>query len=229
MGGTTVLIIEDEKDLAEIIAFNLRREGYTPVVAQDGEAGLDLARADRPDLILLDLMLPRLMGNEVCRILRQDPKTASIPIIIMTAKNEEIDQVVGFELGADDYITKPFSNRILLARIKAVLRRAVPDRETTDGTIALGLVVVDTQRHLVFVGKAEVAFTPTEYNLFLTLAEKKGKVQSREHLLKVVWGYTYTGDTRTVNSYITRLRDKLGAAGEMIKTVRGFGYKLDEV
>jgi two-component system, OmpR family, phosphate regulon response regulator PhoB len=227
MNDNTILIVEDEKDLAELIAFNLEREGFKPVIALDGTTGLGVARTDRPALILLDLMLPGMLGGEVCRLLRQDSRTAAIPIIIMTAKNEEIDQVVGFELGADDYVTKPFSSRLLLLRIKAVLRRTVAGTKPADANVTIGPVVVDTERHQVFVDDMEVALTPTEYNLFLTLAGKKGKVQSREHLLKTVWGYTYTGDTRTVNSYITRLRDKLGAAGDMIKTVRGFGYKLD--
>lgn len=227
MRNKTILIIEDEKDLAELIAYNLQKEGYSPVVAMDGTSGLGLARTDRPALILLDLMLPGMLGSDVCRSLKQDPKTAAIPIIIITARNEEIDQVVGFELGADDYITKPFSNRVLMLRMKAILRRGVPTKDMTDRTMALGPVAIDTDRHQVFVSDEEVALTPTEYNLLLALVERKGKLQSREQLLKVVWGYTYTGDTRTVNSYITRLRDKLGSAGQMIKTVRGFGYKLD--
>jgi two-component system phosphate regulon response regulator PhoB len=227
MSAKTILIIEDEKDLAELLAFNLKNEGYQPIIAMNGISGLETARKSSPDLVLLDLMLPGMLGMDVCRVLKQDPKTTAIPVIMLTAKSEEIDQVVGFEIGADDYMTKPFSTRILLLRIKAVLQRASPPR--VDGIInKIGPCTIDTDRHLVIIGEEEIVLTPIEYNLFITLAEKLGKVHSREDLLRIVWGYTYTGDTRTVNTYITKLRAKLGASGDLIKTVRGFGYKLAE-
>jgi two-component system phosphate regulon response regulator PhoB len=227
MSAKTILIIEDEKDLAELIAFNLKNEGYQPIIALDGISGLETTRKSSPDLVLLDLMLPGMLGLDVCKVLRKDPKTASIPIIMLTAKSEEIDQAVGFELGADDYISKPFSNRILLLRIKAVLQRTSSPRVV--GKVSkIGPLTIDTDRHLIIVGDDEIELTPIEYNLFNTLADKLGKVHSREDLLRIVWGYTYTGDTRTVNTYITKLRAKLGEAGGLIKTVRGFGYKLAE-
>jgi len=227
MSAKTILIIEDEKDLAELLAFNLKNEGYHPIIALDGLSGLEAARRNSPDLVLLDLMLPGMLGMEVCKILRKDPKTAIIPVIMLTAKSEEIDQVVGFEIGADDYMAKPFSTRILLLRIRAVLQRTCLPR--VEGKVnKIGPLTIDTDRHLVVIGDEEIELTPIEYNLFITLAEKLGKVHSREDLLRIVWGYTYTGDTRTVNTYITKLRAKLGVAGDLIKTVRGFGYKLAE-
>jgi two-component system phosphate regulon response regulator PhoB len=227
MGTKTILIIEDEKDLAELIAFNLKSEGYQPLIALDGIAGLESARKNIPDLVLLDLMLPGMLGLDLCKVLRKDPKTAAIPIIILTAKSEEIDQVVGFELGADDYVAKPFSSRILLLRIRAVLQRTSSPR--VSGKICkIGPLTIDTDRHQIIIGDEQIELTPIEYNLFTTLADKLGKVHSREDLLRIVWGYSYTGDTRTVNTYITKLRAKLGAAGDLIKTVRGFGYKMAE-
>jgi two-component system phosphate regulon response regulator PhoB len=227
MSAKTILIVEDEKDLAELLAFNLKNEGYHPLIALDGISGLEAARKNSPDLVLLDLMLPGMLGLEVCKFLRKDPKTATIPVIMLTAKSEEIDQVVGFELGADDYIAKPFSSRILLLRIKAVLQRTSSPR-IVGKVCKIGPLTIDAERHLIIVGDEEIELTPIEYNLFSTLADKLGKVHSREDLLRIVWGYSYTGDTRTVNTYITKLRAKLGAAGCLIKTVRGFGYKLAE-
>ena len=227
MSAKIILIIEDERDLADILAFNLKNEGYQPIIAPDGISGLETARKTLPDLILLDLMLPGMLGMDVCRVLKQTPKTAAIPVIMLTAKSEEIDQVVGFEIGADDYVAKPFSSRILLLRIKAVLQRTTAPRVA--GNISkIGPCTLDTDRHLIIIGNEEIELTPIEYNLFVTLADKMGKVHSREDLLRIVWGYTYTGDTRTVNTYITKLRAKLGASGDLIKTVRGFGYKLAE-
>ncbi|HEY6874155.1 MAG TPA: response regulator transcription factor [Geobacteraceae bacterium] len=226
MGTKTILIVEDEKDLAELVAFNLGKEGYRPIIALDGPAGLDAARNNSPDLILLDLMLPGMPGIEVCKALKGNQKTATIPIVLLTAKGEEIDRVVGFEIGADDYAVKPFSTRELLLRIKAVLRRARP--ETAEGKIIrIGAIAVDTERHIVTIEGAEIILTTTEFKLLLTLAERLGRLQSRELLLKDVWGYNYSGDTRTVDTHITRLRTKMGDAAGMIKTVRGFGYKME--
>ena len=222
----TVLIIEDEKDLAELVAFHLEKEGFRSVLAADGISGLELAQSARPDLILLDLMLPGMMGTEICRLLKGSEQTAGIPIIMLTAKGEEIDRVVGFEMGADDYVVKPFSNRELMLRVRAVLRRN-GEQAVKGATISLGDLVIDTQRHLVSVSGSEVILTSTEYKLLMNLAERVGRVQSREILLQNVWGYNYFGDTRTVDTHLTRLRTKLGAAGEMIKTVRGFGYKME--
>ncbi len=222
----TVLVIEDEKDLADLVAFNLEREGYRPLLATDGILGLEKAREYSPDLILLDLMLPGLSGTEVCKMLKSGEKTARIPVIMLTAKGEEIDRVVGFEVGADDYVVKPFSTRELLLRVKAVLRRSAPE-EKGGQVIAIGTLVIDTDRHSVTVGGRETELSTIEFKLLVVLAERAGRVQSRDQLLKDVWGYSYGGDTRTVDTHLTRLRAKLGEAGNLIRTVRGFGYKMD--
>jgi two-component system, OmpR family, phosphate regulon response regulator PhoB len=223
----TILIIEDERDLVDLIAFNLEREGYRVETAIDGPTGLETARRALPDLVILDLMLPGMLGTEICKILKKTEKTARIPVIMLTAKGEEIDRVVGFEVGADDYVVKPFSNRELMLRIKAVLRRTEPDKPR-DRVIIIGPVTIDTGAHKVTSAGEEVILTTTEYKLLLNLAERTGRVQNRDLLLKNVWGYNYIGDTRTVDTHITRLRTKLGAAGDLIKTVRGFGYKMEE-
>lgn len=223
---STVLIIEDEKDLAELVAFNLEKEGYSPLLAQDGISGLETAHAHSPDLILLDLMLPGLPGIEVCKMLKTGERTARIPIIMLTAKGEEIDRVVGFEVGADDYVVKPFSIRELLLRVKAVLRRGRA-AESTGRSITIGPLTIDPDRHSVEVAGRMAELTAIEFKLLLTLAERPGRVQSRDQLLRDVWGYSYTGDTRTVDTHITRLRTKLGEAGDLIRTLRGFGYKIE--
>ncbi len=222
----TVLIIEDENDLAELVAYNLEKEGYRPLTALDGPSGLESACLYKPDLILLDLMLPGLPGIEVCKILKNSEKTSRIPIIMLTAKGEEIDRVVGFEVGADDYVIKPFSTRELLLRVKAVLRRAEAG-EVAGKTLMVGAIVIDTDRHLVTVAGEEVVLTTTEYKLLTNLVERLGRVQSRERLLKDIWGMSHIGDTRTVDTHITRLRTKLGESGDLIRTVRGFGYKME--
>jgi two-component system phosphate regulon response regulator PhoB len=222
----TVLIIEDEKDLADLVAFNLEKEGFRPLIASDGVTGLEKARADSPDLILLDLMLPGMPGTEVCKALKSSDKTSRIPVIMLTARGEEIDRVVGFEVGADDYVLKPFSTRELLLRVKAVLRRVAPDG-TKGRIVNIGAVSIDTDRHTVNVAGRLTELSAIEFKLLLTLAQRQGRVQSRDQLLRDVWGYNYAGDTRTVDTHLTRLRSKLGDAGDMIRTVRGFGYKLE--
>ncbi len=177
-------------------------------------------------MVILDLMLPEMSGIEVCKLLRRQEITANIPIIMVTAKGEEIDRVVGFEVGADDYLIKPFSSRELLLRIKAILRRSNPD-VMPEKSLLLGKLTIDPARHRVTVDEAEILLTSTEYKLLLILAERPGRVQSRDRLLLDVWGYSSDADTRTVDTHITRLRSKLGDAGEMIVTVRGFGYKME--
>jgi len=223
----TILVIEDERDLLDLVAFNLEREGYRVLTALDGKDGLETARTRSPDLIILDLMLPGIMGTDICRILKNSDKTSNIPIIMLTAKGEEIDRVVGFEVGADDYVVKPFSNRELLLRIRAILRRSEPDVKE-EKILRIGQITIDTGRHIVTSAGEDVVLTTREYKLLLNLAERLGRVQNRDLLLKNVWGYNYIGDTRTVDTHITRLRTKLGSAGDMIKTVRGFGYKMEE-
>ena len=224
-----VLIIEDEKDLAELLAFNLEKEGYAATCVYDGKQGLERAAADIPDLVLLDLMLPGMLGTDVCKELRKDPRTAQIPIIMITAKGDEIDRVVGFEVGADDYIVKPFSMREVALRVKAVMRRSDHEVQSpiTDH-LTIGDIAIDKQRHTVVSAGSEIELTSTEFKLLLYLVEKKGCVQSREQLLQRVWGYNNTADTRTVDTHVTRLRGKLGTPGDIIKTVRGFGYKVEE-
>lgn len=222
-----ILIIEDERDLAELLAFNLQQAGYAAILAHDGADGLARALAEPPDLILLDLMLPGLLGTEVCRRLRQERATAAVPVLMLTARGEEIDRVVGFEVGADDYVVKPFSVREVILRVKALLRRS-GDGPAESRTLQLGALAIDTERHRVTVDGSEVDLTTLEFKLLLTLAERRGRVQTRDGLLQDVWGYNYAGDTRTVDTHITRLRTKLGRAGVLIRTLRGFGYKLEE-
>ena len=222
-----ILIIEDERDLAELLAFNLQQAGYTTTLAHDGVEGLAKALADPPDLAILDLMLPGLLGTEVCRHLRQERATASVPVLMLTARGEESDRVVGFEVGADDYVVKPFSVREVVLRVKALLRRG-GDSPAAGATLLIGPLAIEVERHLVTVDGVPVELTTLEYKLLLTLAERRGRVQSRDGLLQDVWGYNYAGDTRTVDTHITRLRTKLGIAGALIRTLRGFGYKLEE-
>lgn len=223
-----VLIVEDERDLAELLAYNLEKEGYQALVASTGIEGLEIARRELPDLMLLDLMLPGMMGTEVCSSLRHSEKTRGIPVLMLTARGDEIDRVVGFEMGADDYIVKPFSMRELMLRIRAILRRSGQESGAAERQVTAGPIVIDCGSHRVTIAGAEVELTSTEYKLLLYLAEHRGRVMQRELLLQDVWGYNFVGDTRTVDTHVTRLRNKLGDAGEMIKTVRGFGYKLEE-
>lgn len=222
----TILIIEDETDLAEIIAFNLEREGYQTITATNGFEGLEQARISDPDLILLDLMLPGMLGTELCKNIRKLEKTAGIPVIMLTAKGEEIDRVVGFEVGADDYVVKPFSTRELLLRVKAVLKRS-KSRPAAATMMQVGPIGIDVERHIVMVNGDEINFTSTEFKLLQTLVQRMGRVQSRDVLLRDVWGYNFVEDSRTVDTHITRLRTKMGEAGDLIKTVRGFGYKIE--
>lgn len=222
----TILIIEDEKDLAELIAFNLEREGFRAVTVHDGLNGLDQASRIKPDLVILDLMLPGLLGTEVCKTMKKNEKTAAIPVLMLTAKGEEIDKVVGFEVGAEDYVVKPFSTRELILRVRALLRRAAAP-PSPGSVVKVGPLTLDVERHSVSIDGAEVSFTSTEFKLLHILVQRQGRLQSREVLLRDVWGYAFVEDSRTVDTHITRLRGKMGAAGELIRTVRGFGYKIE--
>jgi len=223
-----ILVVEDERDLADLLAYNLEKEGYQAILAATGLEGLELARRELPDLVVLDLMLPGMMGTEVCSTLRRTERTRNIPILMLTAKGDEVDRVVGFEIGADDYIVKPFSMRELLLRIRAILRRSGQEFSMVERMLCLGPVAIDCSSHRVTVEGREIELTSTEYKLLLYLADHAGRVLSRELLLQEVWGYNFVGDTRTVDTHVTRLRSKLGDAGELIKTVRGFGYKMEE-
>ena len=223
----TILIIEDEKDIVNLIEYHLKQSGFTVLTALDGPSGLEKARKERPSLIILDLMLPGMDGKDVCRAIKVNPLTQSIPVLMLTAKAEEIDRVIGFELGADDYVSKPFSPKELTLRIKAILRRKEPPPEEAK-TIQIGDLKIDPDRHQVFVKKNPVQLTSTEFKLLFELTRTRGRVQSRERLLDRVWGYTYEGYARTVDTHIRRLREKLGPCGDYIETLRGVGYRFRE-
>ena len=222
-----ILIIEDEKDIIDLVAYHFRQAGFSVSSALDGPSGLELAKKERPSVILLDLMLPGMDGKDVCRALKSNPLTQSIPILMLTAKTEEVDRVIGFELGADDYVTKPFSPRELVLRVKAILRRKEVGQESGK-IIQIGDLLVDIDRHYVSVKKSSIPLTSTEFKLLVELASNRGRVQTRERLLDKVWGYTYEGYARTVDTHIRRLREKLGSSGDYIETIRGVGYRFRE-
>src|SRR5437870_9560474 len=224
--GRKILIIEDESDVADLLTLNLRKAGFRTSTAADGASGLQKARDDRPDFIVLDLMLPKLSGLEVCKILKSDTATSQIPILMLTAKAEEIDRIVGLEFGADDYMTKPLSPREVILRIQAILRRG--DSTPAEERLSTGSIVIDPARHHVSVGGKRVNLTSIEFKLLRTLVQRRGRVQARDRLLYDVWGYESMIDTRTVDTHVRRLREKLGKAGDVIETVRGFGYRLRE-
>lgn len=223
-----ILIVDDEIDLITPLEFALRREGFATRSAQSGGDALLKATQDPiPDLILLDLMLPDLPGTEVCRRLKSDARTAHVPVIMVTARAEEIDRVVGFEVGADDYVVKPFSNRELLLRVRAVLRRSRPKEELPAGeSLVFGRLKVDHAAHRVWVDGVEIVLTALEFRLLSTFLSRRGRAQSRETLLDVVWGMQSAVTTRTVDTHVKRLRQKLGEAGNYVHTVRGVGYRF---
>ncbi|ADL07729.1 response regulator transcription factor [Thermosediminibacter oceani] len=230
MAKEKILVVDDEPNIVELVRFNLENSGFKVITASDGQQALDLVQKEQPDLVILDIMLPGIDGLEVCRIFRRQRATRDIPVILLTAKTEEIDKVLGLEMGADDYITKPFSPRELVARVKAVLRRA--DKvERSDKIIKAGPITIDVERHEVFVEGERKDFTPKEFELLRLLASNPGKVFSREYLLENIWGYDYLGDTRTVDVHIRHLRQKIernSDTPQFIETVRGIGYKFNE-
>jgi two-component system phosphate regulon response regulator PhoB len=221
-----ILVIEDEQDLQKVLDFNLHEAGHEVFSVLRGREGLQLAREKKPDLIILDLMLPDLAGTEVCKALKRDPKTQGIAVLMLTAKGEEVDRVVGFELGADDYVVKPFSVRELLLRIDVILRRAKGERGEGEALIEFGLLRIDREAHRAWVDKKELDLTAIEFKLLVTLYERKNRVQTRETLLGDVWGIEADITTRTVDTHVKRLREKLGSAGAYIETVRGVGYRF---
>ncbi len=224
--GDKILIAEDEADVQELVSLHLRNAGFVPVNAENGPEAIRRAREDAPSLIVLDIMLAGMNGLEVCKLLKADTATSQIPLIMLTAKAEEPDRITGLELGADDYMTKPFSPRELVLRVKSVLRRASPAAAQETAHLKAGMVVIDRERHIVRVRGKQVELTATEFKLLSLLVERRGRVQSRDGLLNEVWGYESAIDTRTVDTHVRRLREKLGPGADCIETIRGFGYRV---
>jgi two-component system, OmpR family, phosphate regulon response regulator PhoB len=225
-GRAVILIVEDEADLQQVLAYNLRQGGHEVLTAASGEAALALVRQRPPDLIVLDLMLPGMTGIEVCRVVKSDPTTRQVAVLILTAKGAEIDRVVGFELGADDYVVKPFSVRELALRIQAILRRGSDTASEGGRAVEFGKLRIDRDAHRVWVEDREVPLTALEFRLLGALFDRRDRVQSRATLLDEVWGVSSELETRTVDTHVKRLREKLGAAGAYIETVRGVGYRF---
>ncbi len=222
-----ILVIEDEEDILNLVKYQFEQSGYSVATALNGTTGLEKAKTLHPALVILDLMLPDIDGKDLCRALKTNPLTQTIPILMLTAKTEESDRIVGFELGAEDYVTKPFSPRELVLRAKAILRRKILSQET-EKLIQIGDLLIDIDKHKVLVKKKPILLTPTEFRLLVELASGRGRVFTRENLLDRVWGYTYEGYARTVDTHIRSLRSKLGIAGKLIETVRGVGYRFQE-
>jgi len=227
MSKLELLIIEDDKHISKLIKYNAEKAGYDCTLAQDGEEALDVLNKQGADLIILDIMLPKMDGFEVCRVIKQNPKLRNIPVIMLTAKGAEVDRVVGLELGADDYVVKPFSPRELMLRIKAILRRGKTEELPKD-IIGRGGLVIDIPKHRVTVNHKEIELTPIEFKLLVTLIERSGRIQSRDKLLADVWDMHSDVFTRTVDTHIKRLREKLGKMGRIIETERGLGYRCKE-
>jgi two-component system phosphate regulon response regulator PhoB len=222
-----ILVVEDERDIAALVAYHLTKEGYRVRTAEEGTEALEAIGAERPDLVLLDLMLPGFSGYEVLTEVRRRPELAEMPVVILTARKDEADRVQGLELGADDYVTKPFSPRELVLRVAAVLRRAqAPAVAGTTRTLQGGGITVDLNATRATLDDEELDLTPTEYRLLVTLMERRGRVQTRQQLLETAWDIHARIETRTVDMHVQRLRNKLGAAADLIETVRGFGYRF---
>ncbi|MFH2138766.1 MAG: response regulator transcription factor [Candidatus Omnitrophota bacterium] len=222
-----ILVVEDDKHISKLIKYNLEKAGFDCTLTITGEDALEILDRESIDLIILDIMLPKMDGFETCRQIKQNKNMAKIPVIMLTAKGEEVDKVVGFELGADDYVVKPFSPRVLILRVKAVLKRGKPQENEKD-ILTVDKIIVDISRHKVTVDKKEVVLTHLEFKLLVMLIKKKGRVQSRDALLENVWDMASDVTTRTIDTHIKRLREKLGKAGKLIETVRGIGYRFDE-
>jgi len=221
-----VLVVDDEPDVTELVSYQLRAKGYVVETLNDPAQCLGLLRSFQPDLILLDVMMPHISGVQLCRMLRADRKFREIPVIFLTAKTEEQDRILGFEVGADDYVCKPFSVKELMLRVQSRLRRPEAPESATPTRLEVGRIVVDTERHQVWVAGEGVELTATEFRLLKLLMERKGRVQSREHLLLNVWNYETEIETRTVDTHVRRLREKLGSESRWIETLRGVGYRM---
>jgi len=220
-----ILIADDEPDVLRLVSFNLKSAGFSVMEAEDGHGALEKARKNNPVLIILDLMLPGMTGLEVCKALKALESTARIPIVMLTARTEEVDRIVGFELGADDYITKPFSPRELVLRVKSILRRSYVNEIPVD-TLQVGDIMLDRAGHTIYVKGVKIPLTTTEVKLLTLLMERRGRVQSRDTLLRDVWAYESFVDSRTVDTHIKRLRSKLLSSSACLETVRGFGYRI---
>ncbi|PIY83553.1 MAG: DNA-binding response regulator [Candidatus Omnitrophica bacterium CG_4_10_14_0_2_um_filter_44_9] len=223
-----ILIVEDEKDIVKMLNYNLKKEGFRTLSANDGEDALSLANRECPGLVILDLMLPGMDGLEVCKALKKESKTASIPIIMLTAKSQESDKVIGLELGADDYVTKPFSPRELIARVKAVLRR-IKEKDKLPEVLKIGELTIDLSKIAVYVKNKAIELTAKEFELLKTLIKAKGRVLSRDHLLDNIWGFDKAMEiqTRTVDVHIRTLRKKLNSESKRIVTVKNYGYRFE--
>jgi two-component system phosphate regulon response regulator PhoB len=221
-----ILIVEDEQTIAEVLEYNLQKEGFEVELEYRGDTALDAIHSNPPDLILLDLMLPGLDGLEICRTIKRDPRTEGIPLVILTAKGEEVDRIVGLELGADDYISKPFSPREVVLRVKAVLRRSETGDRKEPEVVSIGELKLDVPGHRLLVQGEEVSLTATEFRLLRILMERCNRVQTRDKLLTDVWEYSEDVDSRTVDTHIRRLRRKLGPEADRIETVIGVGYRM---
>ncbi len=224
----TILVIEDDSDILNLVTWHLESEGYHALKCADGKKGLEAAIDEKPNLVVLDLMLPGMDGLEVCKTMKRNQTTSDIPVIMLTAKGEEVDRIVGFELGADDYMVKPFSPRELLLRIRAVLKRYEQPLEQNPAILRHRDLTVEPENYKVFIKDQQIRLTVTEFNLLLELLQNKGRVRSRERLLDRVWGYQFEGYDRTVDTHIRRLRQKIKPYAEDIETVRGVGYRFKE-
>jgi DNA-binding response OmpR family regulator len=229
MARNSVLVVEDDKNISKLVRYNFEKAGFSCKTVVSGEDALQTLSREMFDLVVLDIMLPGIDGLEVCRKIKQEDRLRSIPVVMLTAKGEEIDRIVGFELGADDYMVKPFSPRELILRAKAILKRSVRPAEKEENNVyRAGKITLDVPRHKVTVGKRTVELTRMEFDLLLILMKRRGRAQSRDRLLEDVWDISSDVTTRTVDTHIKRLREKLGSAGDLIETVRGIGYRFRE-
>jgi two-component system phosphate regulon response regulator PhoB len=225
MKKEVILVVEDDEDIQQLLTYNLEAAGFEVQTSPDGPEGIEAAHAEHPNLIILDLMLPGMDGFDVCRELKRDPETSHIPIIMLTARSEEVDRIVGLELGADDYVVKPFSPRELILRVRAVLRRTTVEEQERSIVERDGLLI-DMEGHKVFIDGTEAPLTATEFRLLAELLNSSGRVRTRDQLLTTVWGYEFEGYARTVDTHVRRLRQKLGGKADLIETVRGVGYRF---
>ncbi|MEO6992242.1 MAG: response regulator [Lacunisphaera sp.] len=221
-----ILVVDDEPDVTDLVAYHMKAKGFQVETLNDATASIAKARSYHPDLVILDIMMPDLSGIQICRILRADPKLAKVPIIFLTAKSEPHDRIEGLESGADDYLSKPFSPKELVLRVESILRRANSTKEATAATLQIGDILLDSETHRVTVRSELLDLTATEFKLLQLLMERQGRVQTREHLLLNVWNYATEIETRTVDTHVRRLREKLGEEAAWVETIRGVGYRI---